>query len=132
MDPKIDSEEADLEENKILQEDKQILLALERTRLSNERTFLSWIRTAIACIGGGVAIIRLINFNQESHKLVAQIAGDILIGIGILFLVFSLINFKQLNHQIPNVSKDLESTSYIITISAIVLIILAIALILII
>lgn len=132
MDPKIDTEEAELEEEKKITTDTQVLLALERTRLSNERTFLSWIRTAIACIGGGVAIIRLINFNEESHKLVAQIAGDSLIGIGILFLVFSLFNFRQLNHQIPNLSKDVEPTSYIITLSAIVLILLAIALILII
>lgn len=111
--------------------DKQVLLALERTRLSNERTFLAWLRTAIACIGGGVAIIRLINFNEESHRVVAQISGDILIGIGILFLVFSLINYRQLKNQIPYFPGYKEPTSYFITAAAIALIALAIALIII-
>ncbi len=112
--------------------DKQILLALERTRLSNERTFLSWVRTAIACIGGGVAIIRLINFNEESHRVVAQISGDVLIGIGILFLVFSLINYRQLKNQTSYLPGYKEPTSYFITAAALALIVLAVALILII
>lgn len=119
---KIDEEEQDYIE------DKQILLAMERTRMSNERTFLSWVRTAIACIGGGVAIIRLINFNTETHKFVAQVSGDSLIFIGILFLIFSLINFKQVKHQLPPVKGFKEPTSFFITSAAVMLIILGLAL----
>lgn len=104
--------------------DKQLLLALERTRLSNERTFLAWIRTSIACIGGGVAIIRLINFNTEPHKIIAQISGDGLIVIGILFLIFSLINYRNLKNQIPEIPGYTGSSSIFVTIIAIALTVL--------
>lgn len=115
-----------------LLENKQILLALERTRLSNERTFLAWIRTGIACIGGGVAIIRFINFSNESHKFIAQTSGDILIVIGILFLLFSLINYRHLKAQLPVLPEYKETTPFFVTAAAIVLIIMATALLIII
>lgn len=108
-------------------ENKQILLALERTRLSNERTFLSWIRTAIACIGSGIAIIRFISFNNESHRFIAKASGDVLIVIGALFLLFSLINYRQLKTQLPALPGYKETTPYFITLAAVVLILMSIA-----
>lgn len=115
-----------------LLENRQVILSLERTRLSNERTFLSWIRTAIACIGGGVAIIRFISFTDESHKVIARASGDLLIIIGILFLICSLLNYRHLKAQLPTLPEYKETTPYFITIAAIVLTVMATALLIII
>lgn len=71
-------------------------LAQERTLLSAERTFAAWIRTAIAAMAGGVAILRLITFKTELHRIVAYIIGEMLIAWGLLLIAMALYDYKTL------------------------------------
>ena len=64
------------------QEISDHMLAEERTLLAAERTFSAWLRTALAAIAGGVAILRLISFKTETHRIVAHIIGELLILLG--------------------------------------------------
>lgn len=57
-------------------------LAGERTRLANERTFSAWMRMGLASVGGGVAIIRVLTFQTQTHHFIAQCIGGVLILLG--------------------------------------------------
>jgi len=70
-------------------------LAYERTQLSAERTLSAWIRTSLGSIGGGFAIIRLLEFQDLRHRLIANGVGEILILLGIFILVFSLTTYRK-------------------------------------
>lgn len=116
-----------MEEPKInLFSSDQGLLAVERTKLANERTFLSWIRTGLSCVGGGVAFIKLINFKSDAHIIAAKISGQMLIITGIIFLLFSLINYRNLNNRLLKIPGVKETSTYVITASVCVLITLSI------
>lgn len=122
-----------MEEPKINQfSSDQVLLAIERTKLANERTFLSWIRTGLSCVGGGVAFIKLINFKSDAHIITAKISGQMLILTGIIFLLFSLINYRNLNNQLLKIPGVKETSNYVITASVCILISLSIVFLLII
>lgn len=114
-----------IEKNNLLANDQR-LLALERTKLANERTFLSWVRTGLSCVGGGIAIIKFINFNAEVHRTAAKISGDILIVTGIIFLIFSLINYKNLKNHLPEIEGFKETSTALITASVYLLTIVSI------
>lgn len=77
-----------------LQEKTTNMLAQERTLLSAERTFAAWIRTAIAAMAGGVAILRLITFKTDLHRIVAHIIGEMLIAWGLLLIAMALFDYK--------------------------------------
>lgn len=70
-------------------------LAEERTLLAAERTFSAWIRTALAAMAGGLAILRLISFKSETHRLLAHIIGETLIVWGSVLIVLSSIDYKR-------------------------------------
>lgn len=85
-----------------LETDVQLALAKMRTRMSsersqlaNERTFLSWIRTGLAGVGGGVAIVRLLTFQSETHQFVAEIVGFILVIWGMAIFVLSFLDYQK-------------------------------------
>lgn len=70
-------------------------LASERTRLAAERTISAWMRTGLASVGAGFAIIKLIYFQQEKHRLLAHGIGEVLIIWGMVIFIFALINFRH-------------------------------------
>lgn len=86
----------------LIDPDERVLLARERTalanernRLANERTYLAWIRTGLASVGGGLAVMRFLIFNNPTHQLAAQIAGSILVILGILIFFLSFFDFRK-------------------------------------
>lgn len=76
------------------------LLAEERTLLAAERTFSAWLRTALAAIAGGLAILRLISFKTETHRMIAHIIGEILIVWGIMLIILSSIDYNKLRDKL--------------------------------
>jgi putative membrane protein len=70
--------------------------AEEQTLLAAERTFSAWLRTALAAMAGGLAILRLITFKSEAHKIVAYIIGETLIVWGCVIIVLSAIDYKKM------------------------------------
>ncbi len=70
-------------------------LAKERNQLAAERTLTAWIRTSLASVGGGFAILRLLEFQEYSHRVIADLVGELLILLGIFILAFSLIDYKK-------------------------------------
>ena len=48
------------------------MLESERNLLSAERTFSSWVRTALTAMAGGLAILRLITFKTELHRVMVH------------------------------------------------------------
>lgn len=89
------NESLNLAKERTLLARERTLLARERTRFSAERTLSSWIRTGLASVGGGFAIIRLLVFQAISHRIMANIIGEILIVWGIVILVLSLIDYRK-------------------------------------
>lgn len=75
-------------------------LAEERTLLAAERTFSAWIRTALAAMAGGLAVMRLISFKSEFHRILAHILGETLIIWGCVIILLSSIDYKQTRHKL--------------------------------
>ncbi len=73
-------------------------LAEERTLLAAERTFSAWLRTALSAMAGGLAIIRLIHFKSEFHRIIAQIMGETLIVWGCVVIILAAIDYKKIRH----------------------------------
>lgn len=71
------------------------ILAEERTLLAAERTFSAWLRTALAAMAGGIAILRLIVFKSETHRILGHIAGETLILWGCMLIIVSSIDYKK-------------------------------------
>ena len=88
--------------------------------LANERTFLAWLRTCIALMGLGFVVARFSLFLREFRiitknqtiptNLPTQSPSDILgmsmIGLGILLIIYALINYLK-------VQKDIEVGRYL-------------------
>jgi putative membrane protein len=77
------------------QETNNNKLAEERTLLASERTFSAWLRTALAAMAGGIAILRLISFKSDIHRLIAHIIGETLILWGCLLIILASIDHKK-------------------------------------
>lgn len=91
------------------QEMNLTILAEERTLLALERTFSAWIRTALAAMAGGLAILRLISFKTDVHKIIAQVIGETLILWGCLVIVLSSIDYKNLRDKLT-IAKSYKSS----------------------
>jgi inner membrane protein YidH len=76
------------------------LLAEERTLLAAERTFSAWLRTALAAMAGGLAILRLISFRSDVHRIIAHIIGETLIVWGCIIIVLSSIDYKRTSRRL--------------------------------
>ena len=70
-------------------------LAIERNRLANERTFLAWLRTGLASVGGGIAVIRLLTFNNVVHQRTSQLVGSLLVLLGVAIFLFSYADYRN-------------------------------------
>lgn len=70
-------------------------MAVERTRLAAERTFSAWIRTGLAGVGGGLAIIHLLVFENEMHRMAAKMMGQLLLLWGGLLFLYALYGYDR-------------------------------------
>ena len=89
--------------------DKNEELAQERTLLASERTFSAWLRTALAAMAGGIAILRLISFKTDTHRIIAHVIGEILILWGCLLVVMSSIDYKKIRDKLT-IAKNFKSS----------------------
>lgn len=97
-------------------------LASERNRLANERTFLSWIRTGLAIVGGGVALMGLLSFENLLHRQIAQVAGLVLIVLGISMFILAALDYRKTSRELKVLPGFAGSP---MTISVIVMILIA-------
>lgn len=81
-------ERDDAEEGLILRD----ILALERTRLANERTLLTYARTSLYLVVGGVALIKLEEFDNTKAIGVAILVGSVLL---FLFGIYRYIRLRK-------------------------------------
>jgi putative membrane protein len=82
--------------------------------LANERTFLAWLRTCIALMGLGFVVARFSLFLKEfsiitrnqtippnlSTQSSATMLGMSMIGLGILLIIYALINYLKTQKSI--------------------------------
>lgn len=91
-------------------------LAKERNQLAAERTLTAWIRTSLASVGGGFAILRLLEFQEYNHRVIADLAGELLIILGIFILAFSLIDYKKRVDQLKIMHSHRNNIWLVITV----------------
>lgn len=82
------------------EQNTDMILAEERTLLAAERTFSAWLRTALAAMAGGLAIMRLISFKTESHRIMAHLTGQMLIFWGCVLIVLASIDYKNIHKKL--------------------------------
>lgn len=104
------------------------ILAQERTLLAAERTFSAWLRTALAAMAGGIAILRLISFKSDAHRIIAHVIGETLILWGCLLIVLSSIDYKRIRDKLIIV-KNYKSSSFGFIIIVVPLLIMSVLLI---
>ncbi len=105
------------------QEINTTMLAQERTLLASERTYSAWIRTALSAMAGGLAILRLITFKSEFHRIIAHVIGQTLIVWGCLLVVLASIDYKKTRHKLMLVKSYKNSTvGYIVIVVPLLLI----------
>jgi len=103
------------------------LLAHERTQLAVERTFLAWLRTGLTSVGIGIAIARLIIFENVHHEYLANIVGQLLVLWGVAIFIFALVSYQRTNRKLNQTFP--YTSSYIgLAIATLVLIILSLVL----
>ena len=88
--------------------------------LANERTFLAWLRTCIALMGLGFVVARFSLFLKEFNSITrnqtipqnlhsqfsSTILGMSMIGLGILLIIYALINYLK-------AQRDIEAGKYL-------------------
>jgi putative membrane protein len=99
------------------------LLAEERTLLAAERTFSAWLRTALAAMAGGLAIVRLIVFKSELHRIIAHILGETLIVWGCVVILLASIDYRN-THKRLIMAKNYKSSlaGFLITVLPLLLV----------
>jgi len=90
-------------------EPDSLILAEERTLLAAERTFSAWLRTALSAMAGGLAILRLLSFKNETHRIAAHILGEMLILWGCLLVVLASLDYKSTRSKLA-IAKNYKST----------------------
>src|SRR5580704_9380226 len=79
--------------------------------LANERTFLAWIRTAIGIMAFGFVVVKFSLFIRQlavilgdktefQPKGYSSITGVILVGVGILILLFAYLRYRRTEKQL--------------------------------
>jgi len=69
-------------------------LALERTKLANERTLLSYIRSSLYLLIGGLALLKIEDFERIDYL------GYLSLLLTVLFLIIGIYRFRKLNNQL--------------------------------
>ena len=85
------------------------ILAEERTLLAAERTFSAWLRTALSAMAGGLAILRLIHFKTDIHKIIAHVIGETLILWGSAIIILASIDYKKSRVRL-SIAKNYKSS----------------------
>jgi len=89
--------------------DKPENAARVRDHLANERTFLAWVRTSVSLMGFGVVIARLRFLIMAAPSTPAHVDGGFakstllglaFVGVGLLSLVFAVVNFQRTRRAI--------------------------------
>lgn len=70
-------------------------LASKRTFLAAERTFSAWIRTGLAGVGGGIAVARLLIFENSEYQIIAPMIGALLIVWGASIFVYAISDYQR-------------------------------------
>lgn len=100
-------------------------MAQLRTLLAAERTYAAWLRTGLACIGGGLAVIKLFLFRIPIHQTIAHITGQVLIVVGGLTFIFAAWNYQRTCAMMGMEGKSnipsLRLTSILITLGLLVI-----------
>ena len=107
----------DLSEHRTDLSETRTGLSFERTALSYERTLMSWIRTATSLISFGFTIYKFFEEmqkeNQHSTFLTPRTIGIIMIGFGVVGLLFAHIQhqiaYKKLKQEYPQIQRSLSS-----------------------
>lgn len=106
--------------------------------LSNERTFLAWIRTSVAIMAFGFVVVRFSLFltqlsvllnksNLDDHKEYSAIAGNVLVGAGIVTTLLGYIRYRKAEKHIN--SGSFMSSALTITLLTCFIILLSLCLI---
>lgn len=106
------------------QEKPTDILSEERTLLASERTFSAWLRTALAAMGGGIAILRLITFKSDLHRIIAHIIGETLIFWGFMVIALASIDYKKMRHTLKR-AKNYKSSPLGFTVMVLPLLIIS-------
>lgn len=69
-------------------------LAMERTTLANERTLLSYLRSSLYLLVGGIALLKLENFEN------LQVVGYISLFLAIIFVVIGVYRYQKLRNRL--------------------------------
>lgn len=77
----------------------------QQTLLAAERTFSAWLRTALAATAGGLAILRLIAFKTDTHRIVAYVMGEMLILWGCIIIVLAALDYHTLRIKLLKTHK---------------------------
>lgn len=109
------------------QEKTANMLAAERTLLAAERTFSAWIRTALAAMAGGLAILRLVIFKTDLHRIIGHIIGETLIIWGCLLILLSSLDYKKVRDSLTT-AKNYKSSQIGLIIIIVPLVIISILL----
>lgn len=105
-------------------------MSVERTQLAAERTFSAWVRMGLAGMGGGIALIRLLEFRTPNHALLAFIIGLLLMVWGMAIFLIALVSYLRHTKSLESVKG--EAISKIgVTFVGVMILILAILLIII-
>lgn len=78
-------------------------LAMERTTLANERTLLSYIRSSLYLLVGGIALLKLENF-ENLHFL-----GYLSLILTVCFVVIGLYRYQKLKSRLKVYYEEIES-----------------------
>lgn len=108
--------------------EKRTELAKERNILALDRTFLAWIKTGLAGLGGGIAIIRFLNFRTPAHYVLAQIVGVVLVLWAITIFILAIVNYRRCHRNLKVIEGCAGSTGTV-TLLVLTLIVLSIVLI---
>lgn len=81
-------------------------MAVQRTIFANERTLMAYLRTAITIIAGGFVAVK---FSQHIYM---EIAGFILLAVGIMLAIYSFYRYLQKQRVIQQQRKDFTETSH--------------------
>lgn len=81
-------------------------MAMQRTIFANERTLMAYLRTAMAVVAGGFIAIKF------SNDLYLEIAGTVLILIGLVIGAYSFYRYTQKQKVIEQHSKRYSPTSH--------------------
>lgn len=77
-------------------------LALERTKLANERTLLSYIRASLYLLLGGIALLKLEDFQQ------IKFLGYASLTLTVVLLIVGVYRYNKLSNKLKDYYGDIE------------------------